>query len=54
MSHPAPTGDGSISRAHSLALRKEIGERLRFDLDRDITDPPPHLLRLMEQFRRAG
>ena len=53
MSHTAPKGDGSISRAHNLALRKEIGERLRANLDLDLTDTPLHLLQLMERFQLA-
>ena len=43
-------GEGQISRLHRSALRKEIGERLRFDLDRDLTDTPAHLLQLMKRF----
>jgi hypothetical protein len=53
MSHTAPKGDGSIGRAHNLALRKEIGERLRADLDLDPTDTPLHLLQLMKRFQSA-
>lgn len=54
MSHTAPQGDGQISRVHGMALREAIGERLRFDLDQDRTDTPPHLLQLMKQFKQAG
>ncbi len=32
MSHTAPKGDGQISHVHNMALRDEIGERLRFTL----------------------
>jgi hypothetical protein len=53
MSHTAPKGDGSISREHSLALREEICERLRANLDLDSTDTPLHLLQLMKQFQSA-
>ena len=54
MSHTAPKGDGEISRVHNMALREEIGERLRSDLDPDSTDTPLHLLQLMKRFQRAG
>jgi hypothetical protein len=50
MSYTAPQGDGRISRVHSMALREEIGERLRAVLDRDPADMPTHLLQLMKRF----
>jgi hypothetical protein len=43
MSHAAPTGDGQISRGHNLAIREEIGERLRFNFDSDRTEMPLYL-----------
>jgi hypothetical protein len=54
MSHTAPKGDGQISRVHSMALREEIGERLRSDLDSYRTDTPLHLLQVMKRFQLAG
>jgi hypothetical protein len=54
MSHTTSKGDGQISRVHSMALREEIGERLRFDLAPGRTDTPLHLLQLMKRFQRAG
>lgn len=53
MSHAAPQGDGQISRLHTLSLSKEIGERLRLNLDSDRTVTPLHLLKLMTLFQRA-
>jgi hypothetical protein len=53
MSHTALGDDGQLGRLHTIALSKEIGERLRFDLDSDRTDTPLHLLQLMTQFQRA-
>jgi hypothetical protein len=50
MSFAVPQGGGQIGRVHYTALREEIGERLRSDLDRDLTDTPPHLLQLMKRF----
>jgi hypothetical protein len=54
MSYTAPESDGQISRVHNMALREEIGERLRSDLDPDRIDTPLHLLQLMKRFQRAG
>ncbi len=53
MSHTALQADSQISRLHTLSLSKEIGERLRFDLDLDRTVIPLHLLQLMTQFQLA-
>lgn len=53
MSHTARQGDGQISREHTLALSKEIGERLRLGMDSERTVTPLHLLQLMTQFQRA-
>jgi hypothetical protein len=50
MSYTKPQDDGQIGRVHSMALREEIGERLRVDPDRALTDTPPHLLQLMKCF----
>jgi hypothetical protein len=37
-----------INHIHSIALRKEIGERLRTSLDQTSIEMPPHLLLLMK------
>jgi hypothetical protein len=50
MPYSTPQDDGQIGRSNSMALRAEIGERLRCDLDRSQTDTPPHLLQLMKCF----
>ncbi len=46
-------GDGQISRVNNLALRQEVGERLRYSLDLDIGEMPLHLLLLMERLSDA-
>ncbi|MDB6147442.1 MAG: hypothetical protein JWO45_1106 [Spartobacteria bacterium] len=51
MTYTAPQGDGQISRVHSMALRQEIGERLRSGLDRDLTEMPLRLLLLIKRLR---
>ena len=53
MSHTVLQADGQISRLHTIALSKEIGERLRCGMDSDRTVAPLHLLKLMIQFQRA-
>jgi len=53
MSHTAPQRDGQISRLHPLSLSKEIGERLRFNLDSDRTVTPLHLIMLTTLFQLA-
>ena len=53
MSHTAPQGDRQISRVHTLSLSKEIGERLRFNLDSDRAVAPLHLIKLMTLLQRA-
>ena len=50
MSHTAPQGDGHIRRAHDVAIREEIGQRLRSLLDPDRTDTPLYLLELLKRF----
>lgn len=47
MTCSAPEQDGRISHVHSLALRTEIGERLRTSLARQPVAPSPALLTLM-------
>jgi hypothetical protein len=51
MSHTALQADGQISRLHTLSLSKEIGERLRFNLDYYRAVTPLNLLKLMTQFQ---
>jgi hypothetical protein len=53
MSPTAPKSDGQISHAHNMALRREIGERLCFNLDADPADTPLHLVQMMKRFQRA-
>jgi hypothetical protein len=53
MSHIVLQADGQISRLHTIALSKEIGELLRFGMDSDRTVAPLHLLKLMTRFQRA-
>ena len=51
MTYSAPQGDGRISHDYSMALRTEIGQRLRTSLDRGLVVVPPHLLALMKRLR---
>lgn len=51
MFQTAPQGDGQISRVNCMAIREEIGERLRSELDQDRTDTPLQLLQLMKRFQ---
>jgi hypothetical protein len=51
MTYPAHEGDGQISHVHSVAICKEIGERLGASLDRKPVRMPPHLIMLMTRFR---
>jgi hypothetical protein len=51
MTYPAPEGDGRLSRVHSAALRKEIGERLGAWLDLKPARMPPHLTMLVGRLR---
>jgi hypothetical protein len=53
MSHTALQADGHISRLHTIAVSKEIGERLRLGMDSERTVTPLHLVQLMTQFQRA-
>jgi hypothetical protein len=46
---PYSTGDGRLSRDHSVALRTEIGERLRTSMDQAVAAMPPHLQALMKR-----
>ncbi|MEY2503647.1 MAG: hypothetical protein QOI07_3984 [Verrucomicrobiota bacterium] len=47
---PCSTSDGRLSRDHSVALRTEIGERLRTSMDQAVVAMPPHLQALMKRF----
>jgi len=51
MTYSTPQGDGQISHDYSVALRTEIGERLRASLDQGLVAMPPHLLALMKRLR---
>ena len=47
MTHLALQRGSQISGVNSIALRKEIGERLRISLDQTSVETPPHLLSLV-------
>jgi hypothetical protein len=51
MTYPAHASDGQISRADNMAIRKEVGERLRTSLDQNPVRMTPHLLMLMARLR---
>jgi hypothetical protein len=51
MTYPAHEGDGQISRVHSVALSKEIAERLGASLDQKPVGMSPHLTMLMTRLR---
>ena len=51
MTYPANEGDGRISRVHSGALCKEIGERLGPYLDQLPIRISPQLMMLMRRLR---
>jgi hypothetical protein len=51
MTYSAQKGDVQISGANSLALRREIADRLGASLDRKPAQLPPHLTMLMDRFR---
>jgi len=51
MTNPAHEGHSRISREHSVALCKEIGERLGTCLDQKPARMPPHLIVLMTRLR---
>jgi len=51
MTYPAHEDDGQISRVHSVALCKEIGERLGPCLDQQPVRPSPDLILLMRRLR---
>jgi len=51
MTYCAHEGDAQISRVHSVALCKEIGDRLRTSLDQNPVQMPPHLILLMARLR---
>ena len=48
MTHLALQNGSQISGVNSIAIRKEIGERLRTSLDQTSVEMPPHLLLLMK------
>jgi hypothetical protein len=47
---PCSTSDDRLSRDHSVALRTEIGERLRTSMDQAVVAMPPRLQALMKRF----
>lgn len=49
-SHGSPHHLPHLERAHSRAICREIGERLRFDLDQDTSPLPSRLRELVHQF----
>ena len=51
MAYAAPEGDGRICRVHGLALRTEIGERLRASLALEPAEMPAYLLMLTKRLR---
>jgi hypothetical protein len=51
MTHPAHRGDDRISRVHSMAICKEIGERLGISLDLEPLPLSPQLIKLMARLR---
>jgi hypothetical protein len=51
MTCSVPEQDGRICHVHSLALRTEIGERLRTSLAREPVAPSAALLRLVTRLR---
>jgi hypothetical protein len=53
MTYPAHESRVQISRVHSAAICKEIGERLRTPLDQEPVRLPPRLLKLIERLREA-
>jgi hypothetical protein len=48
------THAAQISPIHNAALRKEISERLGISLDRKPAGMPPHLAKLMRQWREES
>ena len=54
MTYSAQRGDVEISRAHNVALRKEIGERLGISLDLKPAGMPPHLAMLDATMARSA
>jgi hypothetical protein len=54
MTHTATKSDFQISLLDNMALREEIGERLRSDLDPCRQEMPMHLLQLMKRFERVA
>jgi len=49
MAYSAPQGERQVSGVHSLAIRTEIGERLRSSLDMQAVALPPVLCALMSR-----
>jgi hypothetical protein len=51
MTYAAHEGHSRISREHSMAICREIGERLGTRLDQDPVRMSPHLIMLMTRLR---
>jgi hypothetical protein len=51
MTYSAHEGEGRFNRVHSVALCKEIGERLGTSLDRNPVQMPPRLTMLLARLR---
>ena len=51
MTYLAHESDASLSRVHSLAICREIGERLRTGMDQASVQMPPRLVLLMARLR---
>ncbi len=53
MTYPPHQGNIQISRAHNLALRSEIGERLDINLRQKPVGMPLNLIMLMTRLREG-
>ena len=51
MTYPAHEDGVQISSVHHAAICKEIGERIRTDLERKPARPSPRLIALMKRLR---
>ena len=51
MTHSAQQGDVEISRLHTVAICKEIGEQLAIGMKPKPAGMPPHLMMLVKQLR---
>jgi hypothetical protein len=51
MTNPSHEGDSQISRVHSMAICREIGDRLGTSLLQKPVRMSPHLIALMKRLR---